>query len=61
MEYVSQAVFLVGGKGTRLGHLTQSTPNPLLPLWDDFSFLDLLNDEAARPLGTAGCLKLAEQ
>jgi len=98
MQEVSQAVFLVGGKGTRLGALTRSIPKPLLPLVDDFCLLDFLIEEAARhgftdilllagycgdlveeryrdkkihgstirvlreptPLGTAGCLKLAE-
>ena len=29
-----QAVVLVGGKGTRLGALTQQTPKPLLPVGD---------------------------
>lgn len=97
-ERVRQAVFLVGGKGTRLGALTNAAPKPLLPLTEDFCFLDFLIEEAARhrftdilllagyfgeqiaqryqgkivrgahidvvietePLGTAGCLKFAE-
>lgn len=48
MQTVRQAVFLVGGKGTRLGALTRETPKPLLPLIDDFCLLDLLIEEAER-------------
>ena len=32
MASVSQAVILVGGRGTRLGSLTESTPKPMLPV-----------------------------
>ncbi|OGG94818.1 MAG: hypothetical protein A2527_12775 [Candidatus Lambdaproteobacteria bacterium RIFOXYD2_FULL_50_16] len=32
MPGLGQAVVLVGGKGTRLGELTQQTPKPLLPV-----------------------------
>jgi len=39
---VTQAVILVGGKGTRLGELTTSTPKPLMPINDYFVLLDLL-------------------
>lgn len=45
---IKQAVFLVGGKGERLGHLTQDCPKPLLPLTPDKRFLDVLLVEAAR-------------
>jgi dTDP-glucose pyrophosphorylase len=42
-----QAVFLVGGRGTRLGSLTDSTPKPLLTVGDR-PFLDHLIGEAIR-------------
>jgi len=42
-----QAVFLVGGLGTRLKHLTQTTPKPLLDVGGR-PFLDYLIEEAAR-------------
>jgi len=42
-----QAVFLVGGLGTRLKHLTQTTPKPLLDVGGR-PFLDYLVEEAAR-------------
>lgn len=45
---IRQAVFLVGGKGTRLGELTRDTPKPLLPILSGKCFLDLLVEEAAR-------------
>jgi D-glycero-D-manno-heptose 1,7-bisphosphate phosphatase len=35
-----QAVVLVGGKGTRLGALTATTPKPLMPIDGDSVFLD---------------------
>ena len=44
---LTQAVFLVGGLGTRLKEITQSTPKPLIPV-DGRPFLDILIDEAAR-------------
>jgi len=47
-EMVRQACVLVGGKGTRLGALTQATPKPMLNLGDDVTFLDLLLGEIAR-------------
>jgi len=43
-----QAVFLIGGKGTRLGELAKDTPKPLLPLNDGRPFLDLLIETAIR-------------
>jgi D-glycero-D-manno-heptose 1,7-bisphosphate phosphatase len=42
-----QAVFLVGGRGTRLGTLTDGTPKPLLTVGDR-PFLDHLIGEAIR-------------
>jgi D,D-heptose 1,7-bisphosphate phosphatase len=46
--YVKQAVFLVGGKGTRLKSLTQNTPKPLLEIAPDLRFLDVLLENASR-------------
>jgi D,D-heptose 1,7-bisphosphate phosphatase len=45
---VRQAVVLVGGKGTRLGELTQATPKPLLELAPGERFLDALLFEISR-------------
>ena len=42
-----QVVFLIGGQGTRLGTLTNSTPKPLLEVGGK-PFLDHLIDNAAR-------------
>jgi D-glycero-D-manno-heptose 1,7-bisphosphate phosphatase len=42
-----QIVFLVGGRGTRLGALTQTTPKPLLPVGGR-PFLDILIENALR-------------
>lgn len=55
---VRQAVFLVGGKGTRLGQLTQATPKPLLEIAPGLRFLDVVLEEAARH-GFADILLLA--
>src|SRR6478752_7610178 len=44
---VTQAVCLVGGRGTRLGTLTDSTPKPLLEVGGR-PFLDYLVHEARR-------------
>jgi D-glycero-D-manno-heptose 1,7-bisphosphate phosphatase len=44
---LKQAVFLVGGLGTRLRHLTQNTPKPLIAV-NGAPFLDILIAEAAR-------------
>jgi D,D-heptose 1,7-bisphosphate phosphatase len=46
--HVRQAIILVGGKGTRLGALTSSTPKPLLELAPGVRFLDLLLEQFAR-------------
>jgi D,D-heptose 1,7-bisphosphate phosphatase len=45
---VKQAVFLVGGKGTRLGTLTQNIPKPLLEIANNMRFIDVLIGEAVR-------------
>lgn len=37
-----QACILVGGKGTRLGDITRSTPKPLLEIGEGVCFLDFL-------------------
>lgn len=42
---IKQAVFLVGGRGTRLGSLTDGTPKPLLPVGGR-PFLDYLIEKA---------------
>jgi D,D-heptose 1,7-bisphosphate phosphatase len=44
---VDQAVFLVGGTGSRLGALTSETPKPILSVGGR-PFLDYLLDEASR-------------
>jgi D-glycero-D-manno-heptose 1,7-bisphosphate phosphatase len=44
---LKQAVFLVGGLGSRLKQLTANTPKPLIPVAGR-PFLDYLIDEAAR-------------
>lgn len=48
MTRMRQAVFLVGGRGTRLGTLARDTPKPLLELQPGLRFLDVLLEEAAR-------------
>lgn len=45
---VHQILFLVGGKGTRLGDLTAHTPKPMLEIASGLRFLDVLIEEAAR-------------
>lgn len=44
---VKQAVFLIGGLGTRLGELTKTVPKPLLPVAGR-PFLDYLIDNSVR-------------
>ena len=39
---IRQAVILAGGKGTRLGAITQTIPKPMLPIAGDRPFLDYL-------------------
>jgi dTDP-glucose pyrophosphorylase/histidinol phosphatase-like enzyme len=39
---IRQAVILAGGKGTRLGAITQAIPKPMLPIAGDRPFLDYL-------------------
>lgn len=46
--YVRQAVVLVGGKGTRLGKLTEQVPKPLLEVAPGQRFLDVLLFDLAR-------------
>ncbi len=48
MSAARQAIFLVGGKGMRLGALTTDTPKPLLPIAPGVRFLDVVLEEAAR-------------
>jgi histidinol-phosphate phosphatase family protein len=48
MNRPSQALFLVGGKGTRLGALSATTPKPLQEIAPGVRFLDLLLENAAR-------------
>jgi D-glycero-D-manno-heptose 1,7-bisphosphate phosphatase len=45
---VRQAVFLVGGKGTRLGALSANTPKPMIEIGPGVRFLDVLLEQAAR-------------
>ena len=44
---LKQAVILVGGRGERLGELTQSTPKPMMAIGNT-TFLEILVDEVAR-------------
>ena len=39
---IRQAVILAGGKGTRLGAITETIPKPMLPIAGDRPFLDYL-------------------
>lgn len=43
-----QAVILVGGRGSRLGGLTDNCPKPLMLISENVTFLDLLIDEVLR-------------
>lgn len=48
MSRVKQALFLVGGRGTRLGALSANTPKPMQEVAPGVRFLDLLLENAAR-------------
>ncbi|HVZ29770.1 MAG TPA: HAD-IIIA family hydrolase [Asticcacaulis sp.] len=48
MDYARQLVVLVGGKGTRLGTLTQTAPKPLMPISEGRVFLDYFLEAAVR-------------
>ena len=48
MTRPTQALFLVGGRGTRLGALSANTPKPLQEIAPGVRFLDLLLENAAR-------------
>ena len=48
MTAVSQALFLVGGRGTRLGALSANTPKPMQEIAPGVRFLDVLLEHAAR-------------
>jgi D-glycero-D-manno-heptose 1,7-bisphosphate phosphatase len=45
---VRQALFLVGGRGTRLGAIAANTPKPLIEIAPGVPFLDVLLEQAAR-------------
>ena len=45
---IRQAVFLVGGRGKRLGSIAANTPKPLLEISPGLRFLDVVLDQAAR-------------
>lgn len=45
---VKQAIFLVGGRGTRLGALSANTPKPMQEIAPGVRFLDVLLEHAAR-------------
>jgi dTDP-glucose pyrophosphorylase/histidinol phosphatase-like enzyme len=47
-ETVLQAVILAGGKGTRLGAITQAIPKPMLPIAGHKPFLDYLLETIER-------------
>lgn len=44
---LNQAVILVGGRGVRLGNLTETSPKPMMAIGDS-TFLEILVDEVAR-------------
>ena len=48
MTRVKQALFLVGGRGTRLGALSANTPKPMQEIAPGVRFLDLILENAAR-------------
>ncbi|HEX5006054.1 MAG TPA: HAD-IIIA family hydrolase [Hyphomonadaceae bacterium] len=48
MKRPKQAIFLVGGRGTRLGALSVDTPKPMQEIAPGIRFLDILLEHAAR-------------
>lgn len=58
MTRPTQALFLVGGRGTRLGALSANTPKPMQEIAPGVRFLDLLLENAAR-MGFADLVLLA--
>lgn len=47
-EVIRQTCILVGGKGTRLGELTRTTPKPLLEIKEGVVFLDIIIEQVVR-------------
>jgi dTDP-glucose pyrophosphorylase len=47
-DIIRQACILVGGRGTRLGHLTRLVPKPLIHIDENTAFLDIVIDQVAR-------------
>jgi D,D-heptose 1,7-bisphosphate phosphatase len=47
-DVICQACILVGGKGTRLGHLTRLTPKPLLEIGQGIAFVDIVIEQVFR-------------
>ena len=45
---IRQACILVGGRGTRLGALTRTTPKPLIEIGNNKAFLDIVVEQVAR-------------
>jgi NDP-sugar pyrophosphorylase family protein len=45
---IRQACILVGGKGTRLGALTRTTPKPLIEIGNNKAFLDIVVEQVVR-------------
>lgn len=58
MTRPTQALFLVGGRGTRLGAMSANTPKPMQEIAPGVRFLDLLLENAAR-MGFADLVLLA--
>ncbi|MEO1964561.1 HAD-IIIA family hydrolase [Hyphomonas sp.] len=58
MTRPTQAFFLVGGRGTRLGALSANTPKPMQEIAPGVRFLDLLLENVAR-MGFADLVLLA--
>ena len=47
-DVIRQSCILVGGKGTRLGDLTRTTPKPLLEIGQGVAFLDIIIEQVVR-------------